>query len=170
MNNILGGNMKHRMRLVLLAGCTGLAVTLAGCEGGSDFGPGTPETTIVVEGNSGNSGDNDSGGNGDDGTTTVGGVPIGPGLVDNPDDPIPDGALIGIVASDDRDSATGEPAAPDPANGDPYALSAFWDAIAADPPLNNSTSVRGLIDSTGMPIGTPPELNASFTVPAEWPL
>ncbi|MDZ7668888.1 MAG: hypothetical protein U5Q16_05515 [Gammaproteobacteria bacterium] len=164
--------MSHLSRSTLLAMSTVMLLGLAGCEDGTDFGPGSPNIDVNINnpppagGGGGDDDDDDGNGGGD---TTVGGQPIGEGLVDNPNDPIPDGALLGKVASNDGASATGDTPAPDAANTDPFALAAFFEGADADPPLNNATSVRGLIDSTGVPIGSPAALTAGFSAPAAWP-
>ncbi|MDZ7686465.1 MAG: hypothetical protein U5O39_16930 [Gammaproteobacteria bacterium] len=166
--------MNYFSRLSLLTASAGLFLGLGGCEDGTDFGPGTPDIDVVIENNipqaaAPASGGGDGGGDADDGSDTVAGQPIGPGLVDNPNDPIPTGALIGKVASDDGASATGDTPAPAPANSDPFSIEAFFSGINADPALNNSTDVRGLIDSSGLPIGSPSALTAAFSVPGSWP-
>ncbi|MDZ7827524.1 MAG: hypothetical protein U5R48_17700 [Gammaproteobacteria bacterium] len=103
-------------------------------------------------------------------TTPSAASPVAAGLVDNPGHPIRRTARSSApVASDDGASATDDPAAPAAANTDPYALEAFWAAADADPSLSNTTSVSGLIDSTGVPIGSPAALTASFAVPDTWP-
>jgi len=150
------------------------AALLAGCDDddGSDFGPGSPSivinqppVTVVVTGG----GDGDDGGTTDPGDDTVGGTPVAPCIVGNPNDPVPDGALLGCVASDDGASATGDTPAPAAIVDDPWAISDFFAGISAAVPLNNAEDVRGAIDSTGMPIGAPPRLSASFAVPDVWP-
>ncbi|NGP54213.1 hypothetical protein [Thioalkalivibrio sp. XN8] len=151
------------------------AAFIAGCDSddGSDFGPGSPSivinqppVTVVINNTGGGGGPVDPGDPDDD---TVGGQPAGPCRVDNPNDPIPDGALLGCVASDDGASDTGATPAPDAIVNDPWALSDFFAGISAAPALNNTEDVRGAIDSTGMPIGSPARLSASFSAPAEWP-
>jgi hypothetical protein len=162
--------MSHYSRSTLLTASVAALLGLAGCEDGTDFGPGSPEINLTIENPvaapppAGGGGDGGGGG-----PVTVGGLPIGPGLVDNPNDPIPAGALMGRVVSDSGASATGDTPAPAAANTDPFALAAFFEGADADPPLNNSTNLRGLIDSTGMPIGSPSALTAGFTVPDAWP-
>lgn len=157
--------------IVIFAALTSAAF-LAGCDDddGSDFGPGSPSivvnqppVTVIVEGGDG------GGGTPPPAEETVGGQPIGPCLVDNPNDPIPDGALLGCVASDDGASATGATPAPAAVASDPWAISDFFAGMSADPPLNNSEDVRGAIDSTAVPIGSPARLSASFSAPATWP-
>jgi len=149
------------------------AAIIAGCDDddGSDFGPGSPSIvinqppiTVIVPGGGG--GETPDPTPGDD---TVGGQPIAPGLVDNPNDPIPDGALLGLVASNDGDSATGATPAPDPVVTDPWSTDEFFAGASAATPLNNSEDVRGAIDSTGMPIDSPARLSAAFSAPADWP-
>lgn len=149
--------------------CLALAVSalLVGCEDGSDFGPGGGDITIEI--NNPAPVAPPSGGGVGGGTGTVAGRAIGPGLVDNPNDPIPVGATIGLVASDDGASATPAPPPPAAAVQDPWEIADFWAGINADPPLNNTTNVRGLIDSSGMPIGNPNVLRKSFDAPSMWP-
>ena len=149
--------------------------TLVGCGDGSDFGPGSPEvninlgdTNVTVPPSSGGGGDQD-GGNEGGGQGTVAGRPAVSGLVDNPADPIPVDAIIGRVASGDGASDTGPVPDPAPVSEDPYAIADLWAAIDASPDLNNATSLRGLIDSSGMPIGSPAALQADFEAPSTWP-
>ncbi len=146
-------------------------VLLVGCESGSDFGPGSPEINITIEAPpAAPAPPPTSPGTGGGGTPqTVAGRAIAPGLVDNPNDPIPVGAVIGRIASSAGASATG----PTPANAaggsDPFLIADFFAGVDSDPPLNNSNNVRGLIDSSGMPIGNPTALRATFDAPSMWP-
>jgi hypothetical protein len=154
-------------RALAVTALASATLLLAACEDGSDFGPGSESIEIIIENPGGGGGGGGGGNNG--GSDTVGGRPVAEGLVDNPNDPIPEGAVLGKVASDDGDSATGPTPDPEPVVEDPYAIADFFAAMSAEPPVNNSEDIRGAIDSTGMPIGSPARLQADFTVPDNWP-
>lgn len=145
-------------------------VLLVGCESGSDFGPGSPEINIVVETPAAPPApppvDPGTGG----GTPqTVAGRAIAPGLVDDPSDRIPVGAVIGRIASSAGASSTGPTPADAAGGSDPFRTADWFAGVDADPPLNNSTNIRGLIDSSGKPIGNPTALRATFDAPSMWP-